>query len=1406
MGIAVLGPLEVDGATSSLGLRDRVVLEALAVSPGVAVNADALAEAIWGEELPASWPKVVQGCIVRLRKALGAEAIATSPQGYRLVHHADHVDHLRFGRLLDRGRELVAGREPERAAYILREALALWRGEPFADLVDWPPGRVATEHMHELRLEAEDLLTEAELLAGRHRETLATAQGMVHDAPLRERRWGLLALALYQDGRQAEALQAIQRARTVLLDELGLDPGPDLVTLERAILNQDPSLAVSAAIPLPSAECPYLGLVAYDVADAAAFFGREEVTATCLRRLDQADVLAVVGPSGSGKSSLARAGVAAALERDGRVVHVLNPGRHPMAALSGVPSRPGTVLVVDQCEEALAIDEGSPERTEFFSTLVELAQRHALVITLRADRLGELAPYPDFARLVEGGLHLLGPMTEPDLRRAIEGPAAQAGLRLEPGLVDLLVREVAGEPSALPLLSHVLRQTWRHREGGTLTVEGYAATGGVREAVAQSAEGVFRALDPERQVMLHDLMLRLVTPDESGDPVRTRVPRRSVTGDEVHLELVEQLVAARLLASDGDTVEIAHESLAVAWPRLRSWLDEDVDGLRTLRHLTVAAESWDELGRPDSELYRGVRQARAAEWHQRTSATLTESERDFLHDSAALADKEQRATEAQVRRERQLNQRLRLGLAAVAALLAVAIVAGALAFTARDLANEQAAAAAGQARAADARRLGAEALRSGEPDRALLLAAAGVNLDDSLDTRTNLLASLDRFPALAGSAHSSGRIYHQAVNPLTDEVAVMAADGVGLELYAGPTLRRVTLPEKLVGGTVVARPDGQGYAVSISGDLVESGQEPPVLLLDRTGARSAVQLGGIPPLHHVLDLGFPRRWYLGYSPNSRWFTASLIQMQEVTPTLTFVWDLLAPARPVARLQLGHVGSAPTVSPDGRTLYTADYSPNDGRDAHLLVTDVRSGKARRTMTPPDLDVRRLDDVLALSPDGRTLAVGADVEVVLLDTATLKARAHLSGQGRTQGLAFSRDGTHLAATGERLLVWDLSGDSPLEVLAQDGETDDPGFSRDGSTLYTKTVGGVVQAWDLGGGRRFLPAQPGDHLDMVDPLIRFSPDRSKVGYTRVGPAFRVRDVATGELGPTVTPDLGQGGYNDIAWHPDGRTLNITSGVPIVRTWDSLTGRQLAERRLAPAPSTEGAAIAFFSLDGKYLLVGSTKGRLHVLDARTLAPVRTPIQVYVKEEGEPRPRDVANFVPSGDLHTVYLDDAVVDYVAGTVRPMPDLGFPVVYLYPSPDGRRVLVGTGPTGAGLLDGTTMTWIARPNAADAGLVGYYTAWSRDGSRVASANEGRLTYWDGRKGTRLGTVTVGVEGDPSFVPDGRRLLFAGADGSVRSWDLDPRSWVTAACRLAGRPLTAQEWRNYLPDRPFVPVCAS
>ncbi|KRF27438.1 BTAD domain-containing putative transcriptional regulator [Phycicoccus sp. Soil802] len=1387
MRIALLGSLQVNEGRTTLGPRDRIILQALATRPGTELSAEALAETLWGEDLPETWPKIVQGCIVRLRKALGADAIQTSPHGYRLDLHQDEVDHLHFEHLLTRARELLANDEPERARYVTGQARELWRGEPLVDLADWGPGRVEAERLVELWRDADDLHAEAGLRSGRYQDVLGDALRMVAEQPTRERRWGLLALAQYQAGRQGDALQTLHRAKVTLVNELGLDPGPELAQLEQAILRQDPSLAAQTVLPPTSAQCPYLGLVAYDVADAPAFFGREADIAACLRRLDEGQVLAVVGPSGCGKSSLARAGVGAALERDGRRVRVFTPGAHPTDSLSAANPRATDVLVVDQCEEALALDADWTERTEFFDHLVAFATRGrgVLVISLRADRLGDLSTHPEFARLVERGLYLLGAMTEPDLRAAIEGPAAQAGLRLEPGLVDLLVREVQGEPAALPLLSHVLRQTWKHREGSTLTVAGYSATGGVREAISQSAEGVFRELTPVQQGVLRDLMVRLVAPDHLGEPVRQRIPRRSVATDDDHTLLIERLVGARLLSTDGDTVEIAHEALAMAWPRLRSWLDDDVDGLRIMRHLSVAATSWDDLGRPDSELYRGVRQGRAVEWRDRATPSLTPAEQDFLAAGAALAETERRATEEQVRREHRSNQRLRAGLAAVAVLLAVAIVAGALAKTAADRADQQ-------ARVADARRLGAEALRADDLDRSLLLAAAGVTLEDSVDTRNALLATLDRGRSLVSSARVDGRVLSMDVNGATGQVATAAADDVGVELRDGRTLDRISTPEKIAGVAVVASPDGARYAVSMWTDLVEAGVEPPVVLLEKTGRRSATQLGGFPSGYHVFH-------NMGFSPNGRWLVVSMTHLHGSTGDVTAVWDLRSPAKPVATLELPE-GFSPNVSADGHTLYSTN--PGGGR---LVVTELPSGRTRQVIEAGDLGVRQLDETLVQSPDGRLLAVGAGVEAVLVDTSTLRPRTYLSGQGRTTGLAFSADGTRVAASGGRLTVWALAGDEAREILAQDSSVGDPAFSHDGQTLFTATFAGLIQAWDLQGDRRFLATRTGEPLGWGQPGARLSPGLDKVGYVEGGPLFRVRDVATAALGPLRRPAMQQRSYKDLAWHPDNSTLNITSGDPVVMTWEAATGRVLALHRLSP-DSDEGAAIAFFSVDGKYLLVGSTTGRLHVLDAHTLEPAREPIQVRENRPGQTEGLALDGFAPSGDHRTVYTNDLIVDYVAGTIRPMPDLGAPVQLAIPSPDGTRLLVDLGDSGVGLLDAASMEWVARPNAAQAHLMGYFTKFSDDGTLVASVNEGKLSHWDARTGAYLGSATVDEDGDMAFTKDNSQILFAGASGALITWTLDPTTWLAKACQLAGRSLTEQEWRTYLPGRPFVSVCSS
>ena len=267
---------------------------------------------------------------------------------------------------------------------------------------------------------------------------------MVRSAPLRERRWELLALAQYRAGAQGEALRTIRQLRTVLARELGIDPAPEVVALEQSILRQDPSLVVPAARPVTD-RCPWQGLMAYDVGDAERFFGRDADVAACLAILARSSFLALVGPSGSGKSSIMRAGVLSALRSRGHRVVLITPGSRPMQALSALPENapPGTVLAVDQAEEVFALCEDLEERRAFLERLADEARRRPVLVTVRGDRLTQVTEHAGFSRLVEQGLHLVGALDEAGLRDAVERPAHQAGLVIEPGLVDLLV---AGGP------------------------------------------------------------------------------------------------------------------------------------------------------------------------------------------------------------------------------------------------------------------------------------------------------------------------------------------------------------------------------------------------------------------------------------------------------------------------------------------------------------------------------------------------------------------------------------------------------------------------------------------------------------------------------------------------------------------------------------------------------------------------------------------------------------------------------------------------------------------------------------------------------------------------------------------------------------------------------------------------
>ncbi|TWP52319.1 hypothetical protein FKR81_12205 [Lentzea tibetensis] len=425
--------------------------------------------------------------------------------------------------------------------------------------------------------------------------------------------------------------------------------------------------------PAPALESPYVGLAAFQAADADRFFGRENLTGKLLELVGSRRFVGVFGASGSGKSSLLRAGLVPALP--GRAL-VLTPGANPveecavrLAALMGVSAvelkqefaadpanlwlrvrqfEPELVLVVDQFEEAFTL---APDAHWLVRALTGGPR---VVLGVRADFYGHCGRYPELVESLEGSQLLVGPMTSDELRRAITEPAARAGATVETALVARLVADVAGQAAALPLVSHALVETWRRRRGMTLSLNGYEAAGGIEHAVARTAEEVFFAFSPDEQRAARLLFLRLIALGEGTEDTKRRVPRRELDADS----LLDRLVSARLVTLDRDSVELTHEALIRSWPRLRDWIAEDRDGLRAHRQLIDATDAWEAHGRDPDALYRGVRLVQAKDLGE----VLSGREREFL-DASVVADT---ARQVAVRRR---TRRLRLFVALLSVLV-----------------------------------------------------------------------------------------------------------------------------------------------------------------------------------------------------------------------------------------------------------------------------------------------------------------------------------------------------------------------------------------------------------------------------------------------------------------------------------------------------------------------------------------------------------------------------------------------------------------------------------------------------------------------------------------------------------------------------------------------------------------
>jgi DNA-binding SARP family transcriptional activator/WD40 repeat protein len=1449
MDYRILGPLEVRDGSRLLGLggdKQRALLAILLLRRNEVVSADRLIDDLWGESPPARAVRTLQVYVSRLRKALDANGavpttalgdpslgsdggvLITRGHGYLLRVAAGALDLDRFGELVERGRHALASGEPERAATVLQEALGLWRGPPLADFAYEQFAQAPIAQLEELQLAAVEERVEADLALGRERELVGELRELVERYPLRERLRGQLMLALYRCGRQAEALQAFQEFRHGLSGELGLEPSEALQLLERSILARDVSLAGGLTRGGPAGVCPFKGLAFFDRADAEYFFGRERLVSDLLARLVESTLVGILGPSGIGKSSLLRAGLLPALSAGALPGSaswrqlLLRPGEHPCAeierALDGERLArvlgwlsPGEriVVAVDQLEELFTVCRLAEERAAFLEQLVAAARdgdRRALVaVSLRADFYGRLAAYPAFAELLSGSHVLVGPMDDDELARAIEQPAALAGLEVERTLVDALVAHVAGEPGGLPLLSTTLLELWRTRDGRALRFDSYRTSGGVRAAVARLAEAAYTRLDEGEQRIARSVMLRLAG-GEDGTLVGRRLPLAELKRLAGAERVVATLTDARLLTVTDGEVELSHEALLREWPRYRTWLEEDRAGRRLFTHLTSSAREWDSRGRDPGELYRGARLAGALEWAAEHNDQLSLPERRFLDAS---------------RRHAARNTRRRYAvLFGVGLLLLAAAVAGAIAVVQKRHATAE-------ARVALARQLGAEAVSEPRLDLAMLLAREAVNLDRSPQTEATLLATLQRSPAVIATLA-------QPVNASPEQLAV-SPDGQTLavgSLLLG-SLRLYDL-----------RTHAAGPAVADFG-----GDQPPVYSSDGSLLVYPAFSGGtgawvlVARDAHTLAL----RATLEFERSHSDAVPSSVLVAPDGRTVYCVYSTpTASGRGAAYLGRWSL-------PSGRRLSGArvgyGLSPASGLvDADGRLTIVWAGSAttfdtqslRRVGTSP-IPRTATPWSTAISPDGRTVVIGSKTgRVSFIDLSSGAARTGPGGHSAPiSNVVYSPGGHTVTTTGNdgKVIVWDPETASPLEVL--NGPVAQPGgvaLSADGRTLYTYSLDGLVLAWDLVGDRSFgLRFRLGPRLRCCGPVsppappLAVSPDGSRFAVQLSASTVGLFSTSTLQRQASFTVGPRSAVITSLAWSPTGPALAVGGYSGLLQLWNlaraprltrTFVGLQALSKTLPEAIQSVA-----FSPDGSLLAASDETettqqpGLPPGIRQADLAIWRASTGRLITERvglgpSFPGSSDVIAFARDGKLLAVsqsgqpgattqVLDPPTLQ----TKRTLPPLGDNAVSLAFAPDGK---LATGTSG-----GTVQLWNPTSGEQTArALLAALTpitsiAFDATGRQFAttSAQHGEVKLWFTstleQDGATLATER-GATSTVAFEPLGGNLLVVDDHGNAFTWPTSPATWEKRACAVAGRNLTREEWSTYLPGRPYTSVC--
>jgi WD40 repeat protein len=1079
------------------------------------------------------------------------------------------------------------------------------------------------------------------------------------------------------------------------------------------------------------------------------------------------------------------------------------------------------IVIVDQFEEVFTLCADETERRTFIGLLGALASgtretepAGLVVIGLRADFYGRCAEYPELREAVEQDQVLVGPMSMAELREAIERPAEAVGLELEPGLTEILLRDIGAghdgqagaddyEAGRLPLIAYALQETWEQRSGRTLTVAGYETTGGIRNAIADAAERTYATLPEASQQATRPLFLRLVKIGEG-----TQDTRRSVSVAELlsHSPMSSPAAAAlleftraRLLTTNEDSVQISHEALLQAWPRLRQWISDDRAGNLLGQQLEDDATAWERSGHDNSALLRGSRLDAALGWARDRpgDGDVSPVVGSFLRES-----RRQQARAAHIRR------------AAVALLAVAALVAATTAW----FAVNRSAAAEASSREAILNQVTAEADQAASTDSSLAaqLNVLAYQMKPSNALYTKLISAQDT-PLASVLPVSSGTPDSIAFSPEGDLLA--AATGAGVQLWSfSPS----AVPRPLGSPLPVGPGTADSIAFSPKGDLLAAATTTGVQLWTISSS-SAARPRPLPPL-------------ASGPADSIAFGPGGDILAVATGAGVQLWNLSIPSVP------GHISTLPTsaagavnsvaFSPDGRTLAVGALS--------LQLWNVANPAAPRvsaTIAPLGYYSGHLAPFLsvAFSPNGRALAAGAADAAVHMWGVADPARPVSFGEVQNDtesvtSVAFSPNSDLLFTGSADDMAWvynvtgaDAYDDSwfiaYLELTGHTAAIRAVAMSPDGSTLATASADHTIRLWHLP--RTVLFAQSG----FVDGLA-LSPNRDILASGGYGNTMTLWNVAN----PAAPTDLSgavsaSGVINSISFRPDGRLLAAAEH-NVVQLWQVSDPRHPV-RIGSPLPGFGPNVPALyvtsvaFSPDGRTLEVGSfdhTVQMWNVADPAHPVPVGPPLPGFPAQGVES-----VSFSPDGRTLAVGGDDGKIRLwdVADPARPVL-LGSPLTgnggsinAVAFSPDGQTLASGDAAGSVELWDVSDparTSMLGQPLTSQTSDI-YSLAFSPDGHTLASGSlDHSIRLWDVGDPSHAQEIGGPLTGDTGGInslvfASGGRVLIAG-DGSyaVRLWNLDAATAIQRICATTANVLTPAVWHQEVQELPYHPPCGT